>query len=155
MRDFGEFDYCWFLEFQRRGAPHIHILLTLPEPDKLGRVEFALLWANIVAPPTREEKEKIFLVHAHAVKGKTAWEAIREKDGAKKYALKYALKTYQKDVPETFQDVGRFWGTSRNVPPAEIRRIPITEQELREILTKLDNPVAGWPILPKIVFMRE
>lgn len=154
-RDFGEFEYCWFLEFQRRGAPHIHILVTLAEPDTLQRVEFALLWVRVAAAPTREEKEKMFLVHAYNIKGKKAWEAIREKDGAKRYALKYALKAYQKDVPEAFRDVGRFWGTSRNVPPDEIKRVPMTEDQMREILQSLGNPVADWDILPKIVFDRQ
>lgn len=153
-RDFGDFEYCWFVEFQRRGAPHIHILTTLPEPDTLQRVEFALMWVRVVAAPAREEREKMFLVHAYNIRGKKAWEKIREKDGARKYALKYALKQYQKDVPESFRDVGRFWGTSRNVPPEAIKRVAVDETQLREILANLENPVGDWPILPKIVFDR-
>lgn len=35
-REFGNPDYLWFLEFQRRGAPHIHLLLDWPMP--VGRL---------------------------------------------------------------------------------------------------------------------
>jgi len=33
-RSYGKFDYLWFLEFQARGAPHFHILVTLPPPQQ-------------------------------------------------------------------------------------------------------------------------
>ena len=54
---------------------------------------------------------KMFRVHTHP----KAWELIRSPDGAARYALKYATKPYQKKVPEDFQDVGRFWGCSRDI----------------------------------------
>ena len=54
---------------------------------------------------------KMLKVHSHP----RAWELIRSDDGAARYALKYATKTKQKKVPEDFQDVGRFWGCSRDV----------------------------------------
>lgn len=79
------------------------------------------------------------------------WEVIRKPDGAKRYVAKYATKPYQKQVPEWFQDIGRFWGCSDGVK--ENREKPIilelTEDELREILRQNNHPVSEWDVVPK------
>lgn len=123
-RSFGKFDYLWFLEFQKRGAPHFHILLTLPPPNHHQRVKFARDWANIVEPQNWEymrlswengkaryvgpsaTNNAVRLVHEHPI----AWAAIRKKAGAARYVAKYATKLQQKTVPKSYRNVGRFWG---------------------------------------------
>lgn len=79
---------CWFLEFQNRGAPHFHLLST----DFIPFMAVAWLWHWSSGAP---------LDTATNVKRMTR--PVR-------YAVKYAKKATQKDVPEQFQDVGRFWG---------------------------------------------
>lgn len=123
-RSYGDFDYLWFLEFQSRGAPHFHILTTLGAPNRAQRSKFAAMWADIVEPQNwcyeaikwadgqatyhgqNYTNEACKSVHIH----KTAWEAIRTDDGARRYVVKYATKLQQKIVPRDYRNVGRFWG---------------------------------------------
>jgi hypothetical protein len=56
--------------------------------------------------------------------------------------VKEMAKMYQKQVPEGFRNVGRFWGCSRDVPPSPKASYPMSEYELVQALRK-----AGWPWL--------
>lgn len=82
------------------------------------------------------------------------WEPIREEDGARRYVAKYATKTKQKDVPEWFGDIGRFWGASRGVKDSRERPriVQLTDGELREILTKSGRKVGEWDVLPRYLW---
>jgi hypothetical protein len=95
--------YLWFLEFQQRGAPHYHLLTTIAEViiDKLW---VSSAWWGIVESMDR----------AHLLAG-TRVETLR-KTGAW-YAVKYAYKMRQKEVPKNYRNVGRFYGYSRDVKP--------------------------------------
>lgn len=100
--------YLWFLEFQKRGAPHFHILITTPfHPAMIGFVADA--WYEIV--DGKDPK--------HLSAG-TRVEAVRNQDGARRYALKYAGKMRQKRVPADYRNCGRFFGYSRDVKPQEV-----------------------------------
>ena len=83
------------MEFQRRGAPHLHVFLTGPVPKE----KVAAAWNRIAGQGDADH-----------LKAGTRIEAMREKHLAAAYAAKYASKAEQKDVPEEFQNVGRFWG---------------------------------------------
>lgn len=131
-RFFRKPSYVWFLEFQKRGAPHIHILLDYPLPQNPDeRIEMfhtiARRWYEIVG--SGDEKHR---------QAGTRCETIRKKDGASRYALKYAYKCEQKTVPLAYQNVGRFWGCSRDVPPKTPRVIPMDEGSVRAILMDWD-----------------
>lgn len=82
---------------------------------------------------------------------------IRLEDGAKRYALKYALKPHQKKVPRSFQDVGRFWGNSRDVGRiADGIEFECTELEAREWLkTHVGFDADNWVELPKYIWKRR
>ena len=120
--------YVWFLEFQFRGAPHFHLVLSVV-PSEDNRLWLARYWSRLVSR-NPADRQKSLMVHSRS----RAFEAIRLSDGVKRYALKYALKTYQKRVPDSYQSVGRFWGASRSVknsiPPPTV--LSITESALRE-----------------------
>ena len=123
-RTWGEFQYLWFLEFQQRGAPHFHILTTMPSPSKAQRAKFAAMWADIVEPQNWLYERIIWAegqatyhgqllsndatraVHRHTKNFAT----IRKQGGARRYMVKYALKLEQKIVPRAYRNVGRFWG---------------------------------------------
>jgi hypothetical protein len=127
--------YVWFLEFQKRGAPHVHILIDYPLPrEEDPRVDLfytiARRWYEIVG--SGDER--------HRAAG-TRTERIRKPDGAARYALKYCYKMEQKAVPPGYRNVGRFWGCSRDVPPDEPRMIPMDEPVLRSI-------IADWEFSP-------
>lgn len=84
----------WFLEFQARGAPHLHYFYT----DYLPWFDCANRWAEAVRQP-------------EIVKSCSKFEKIRAgRRGVISYARKYAAKQDQKLVPENYDNVGRFWG---------------------------------------------
>lgn len=132
IRRFKSPSYVWFLEFQKRGAPHVHILLCSPLPviEEQRKKLFADVserWYAIVG--SNDPK--------HLAAG-TRCERIRKPDGAARYALKYCYKMEQKCVPQAYRNVGRFWGTSRDVPPSEPRLIPMDEPSIRAVLADWD-----------------
>lgn len=162
----GKFSYVWFLEFQKRSAPHLHILVSLDAPKSSGNElhqDLADLWSRIAEPydvqysDIRDYKQKtarlqVRRVHCH----RDVWQSIKKPHGAARYVAKYASKPYQKEVPKNYRDVGRFWGCSRDVK----RKIPqpteidvASEKEVRMYLAKKGrDDVADWEFLPKIVY---
>lgn len=92
----------WFVEFQDRGAPHVHILTN---GGVRGR-ELSAWWYEIVG--SGDEKH---------LRAGTGIERLWLKDGAARYASKYASKWEQKLVPAAFQGIGRMWGLFGGVKP--------------------------------------
>lgn len=85
---------CWFLEFQKRGAPHFHLFYTRRIPWK----EAAQQWARIIGDPG-------------IWRTSTRFEKLNSgRGGTVSYARKYAAKLTQKVVPHGYEGVGRFWG---------------------------------------------
>jgi len=104
-RGVASWSALWFLEFQRRGAPHVHLMLfacKLSEPVRRAlRNWCGVAWSSVVGNPDKLEMGK----HRRA-----GTQVARMKCKHFGYAVKYATKTEQKDVPHYFCDVGRFWG---------------------------------------------
>lgn len=90
------FSAFWFLEFQDRGAPHFHIFCTwAPSKEWIAK-----RWAGILKDDT-----------GRVEKAGTRVEYLRKgRGGTISYAMKYAAKQGQKECPEQFKNVGRFWG---------------------------------------------
>lgn len=127
--------YLWFLEFQRRGAPHIHVLLDWKlsrdaDIKTMWRRYFAHLWYYIVG--SGDEKH---------LRAGTRVEELRSPEGGARYAVKYAMKMHQKLVPDGFESVGRFWGHSRGVKPRALMKDECTEDDVRGVLD-------GWKYAP-------
>lgn len=97
-------NYFWGLEFQKRGAPHINVLL----PCRVDISRLSKAWYKIVGSgDTKHLKSGVDI------------QKITEKDGKlDTYLIGYNLKKSQKDVPENFKNVGRFWGCSRFLNPS-------------------------------------
>lgn len=125
QKDIGKCSYLWFLEFQQRGAPHIHMFVDYPLPRSREetrdlRFRVSTMWYRAVG--SRDPK--------HLAAG-TRTERIRKQRGAARYAVKYAQKMRQKLVPAEFRNVGRFWGASRDVKPEPIGSFACSEEEIR------------------------
>jgi hypothetical protein len=90
----------WFLEFQKRGAPHFHLLTT----DFYSYRRCQMLWYAIVN--SGDSKHLKAGVRVETLK--------RGKKGMISYAKKYARKQEQKEVPPDYLNVGRFYGTYGN-----------------------------------------
>jgi hypothetical protein len=155
-------EYLWFLEFQRRGAPHVHILLETDRVTSGLRYDFAVQWANTVckrgAYPYCDRGDKsrrsvysdIIRVHDH----RKQWASKRSGHGLVGYVTKYATKTEQKDVPPEFSNVGRFFGWS-----SEVRKTIqpgytalISDGELRWSLREIGHRVSDYHVIPKYIF---
>lgn len=94
----------WFLEFQRRGAPHYHVFLDRWIPGGVEAV--AVAWDRIV----NSGDPKHLDWHLGKLSGRPCLEWMRKPHAASWYASKYATKAEQKQVPENYHNVGRFWG---------------------------------------------
>lgn len=150
--------YVWFLEFQTRGAPHVHFLLSPSVITPQMRVEFGFSWAERivtspwfgeVCPPERHTSEaiKIIKVALHDL----TFTLLRLEDGAKRYASKYAAKERQKKVPAAFMDVGRFWGSSQDVAPDGLE-FDVTEDDVEQWLVDNDHPASAYELVPRYVW---
>lgn len=124
-RAFEKPSVLWFLEFQFRGAPHFHMLIdTMIDKDRYEDV--SKKWYLIVGSGDSRH-----------LRAGTRVEALRSKEGGKRYAVKYAMKMQQKRVPDGFMSVGRFWGHTRDVAPVERYSEPVHSK--RELLSKLGD----------------
>ena len=95
-KDASKESVFWFLEFQERGAPHVHLYYTSFVDWKLA-AEYWCYYMN-------DDKYDI-------MKTCSKLEAFQGKNGAFiAYVNKYATKKDQKEPPEDFINVGRFWG---------------------------------------------
>lgn len=136
--------YLWFLEFQKRGAPHFHILseFELPEPHRIVTRRNGTSWTTNKEYDDWAAKRWYETVGSedlsHWLAG-TSWEAIRNPEGGCRYAVKYAFKMEQKVVPDGYENVGRMWGHSKEVKPPEPELIPLTPSQIRELLVEGDE----------------
>ena len=155
--------YLWFLEFQSRGAPHIHVMLDNDGISPRLRAEVGLKWTHRTATsdwfqdylndsvdPDKTSAAIIRNMAAVACHPKT-WELIESGEGARRYVTKYAAKQMQKSVPGRFSNVGRFWGCSQSVPKEGVT-VDVTDDEVRQYLTDRGHQAADWEVIPKYIF---
>ncbi|GEO97581.1 hypothetical protein KTU01_37040 [Kocuria turfanensis] len=124
----GRVNAVWKREFQRRGAPHTHMFVTVPQGTatiiRWGETEpvevpfrqwLSHTWADIVNHPDPEERRK----HILAGTGVDYADGLRATDPQRLavYFSKHgdaggAAKEYQNQAPPEWagQSVGRFWG---------------------------------------------
>lgn len=166
-RRFGAFEYYWFIEFQKRGAPHFHLVTSLIAPSQAGREDLAILWAQIcekynwwytsVKAPYGAKNAVLegftqdSVIRQH--RRKRTWESLKSESGAARYAIKYATKPSQKVVPKAYRNVGRFWGISRGAKPETVSPMMASEEQVRQILWLHGRDFSRWAMLPKFVFI--
>jgi hypothetical protein len=158
--------YLWFLEFQKRGAPHIHIIWSLDAPQERERLWFADTWARICCDGNNWSYTQIECYKGRFVGGSVLytqdavkfnhlrerhWEGVRVKDGCVRYVCKYALKPNQKVVPKAYGDVGRFWGTSRGMTNGDGEMVYGSESQVRRFLESKGRDMSNYEVLPKLI----
>lgn len=109
-REWGPMTGVWKLEFQSRGAPHLHILVSPPSSPNFHQW-LSSTWASVVAHPDPDEREAHRLAGTNVDYGK----GLRNRDPRRVavYFSKHGLltgKDYQNRVPDNWEKVGRFWG---------------------------------------------
>lgn len=151
--------YLWFLEFQKRGAPHFHILTTVTAITPHMRYDIAEKWVSHIVKQEYyyafrrigEFHKDVGNMYSVAIHWDT-WQLLKSEDGAKRYVSKYATKTYQKQIPERYQGVGRFWGCSKDVSDIEGVDVELTLPELMQFLDDHNHPAAEYDYLPKYLW---
>ena len=140
------FRYLWVREFQRRGAPHWHILfdhagtgrrLTYRRPEGFEGPP-SLGWVSLHRWASRRWQETIADFGTPAgIRAGIRWEELRSKDGGAAYIARYAGKREQKTIPWGFEHPGRWWSPSNDVAA----RIPEHSVEItfEEYLNGIDG----------------
>jgi len=123
-------EWLWWLEFQRRGAPHIHILTAGDIHDELGTVqrqrrgrlrtiytghEIEWMWRKWLKIIKAEDCRESVKFNSGGV-----WEKFDKPDGAARYCAKDAWKPHQTKVPSEYANVGAWWHRSRGFKSPEM-----------------------------------
>lgn len=112
----------WFLEFQARGAPHIHFFISGEvAPHVLQKLQKT--WHKIVGSGCPH----------HLTRGIDC-QVLRKKSAAASYASKYSSKSEQKIVPDRYRDVGRFWGLFGDHPQNNERVMYASMSEIYQMV---------------------
>ncbi|MDU7360486.1 MAG: hypothetical protein E7L00_04680 [Propionibacteriaceae bacterium] len=123
-RRWGDLVGVWKLEYQRRGAPHLHIY-TVPPFDAAFPGWLSEAWADVVAHPNPAERER----HRLAGTGIDYADGIRSRDPRRLAVYfskhgQYKAKGYQDQPPEGWGNSGRvwgYWGLRKAVVEVELR----------------------------------
>lgn len=126
-RKWGPLRAVWKLEFQLRGAPHLH-MLACPPQDAGFREWLSTTWADVVSHPDRKQRE----AHQRAGTNVDFGRGLRNRDPRRVAVYfskhgQFADKDGQNRVPEGWEDVGRFWGYW-NLTPA-VSEVEVTPAE--------------------------
>ncbi len=89
--------FLWIIEFQKRGAPHYHILVN----QEVNKNWLSQSWYEVVN--SKDERH---------LRAGTKVELVKSKNHAVAYLINYLKKIDQKIVPEEYKSVGRFWSHS-------------------------------------------
>lgn len=110
----------WVLEFQGRGAAHVHVLLTHPIDKERVQVKWALLWQQRIFELCEEGAYDFGRGGAVLANGREVVEKMRaaacnikslsERHHALDYLSQYAGKVAQKSLPDVLSGFGRWWG---------------------------------------------
>lgn len=128
-----EWGCLWFLEFQTRGAPHFHLIffgltgVRSRFPLDLLKKWCSRNWSEIVGHADPHEYQK----HLNAG---TRVEFCKKPHFG--YALKYAAKMEQKNVPPEFANIGRFWSCWNNPVKKPVLRAIIPTKKTFETISK-------------------
>lgn len=121
LRKFGRCPMVWRLEFQKRGAPHFHLLAFVDAP--LAEVR------GFVSGSWYEACGKISAEHLRAG---TNVEAVRSWAGVNAYAAKYMGKLEK--LAAGVENPGRFWGVwLKELLPISFEVVPLTHYQALRI----------------------
>jgi hypothetical protein len=110
-RNLPDVKYIWFMEFQRRGAIHYHVLLSeRVQPTVYSRL--SAIWSKIAIGRGGNSRH---IKWFNSRRRDKFWQDEKKVGGLARYGLKYALKLDQKICPQKISNCGRYWGCSRGL----------------------------------------
>lgn len=141
-RKWDDYEYIWRLEFQKRGAPHIHMILWRSAGSKPLDANDVEEWASEVWHRITEEPSAHHEEYGADCRQIDSW---RE---ASAYVSKYCAKI--EDRPEV-EYTGRRWAASQSLPTdpvssyvADLPYIHQLRRILRRWISSQDDPPKGF-----------
>lgn len=144
-KDYGGIAFPWKMEFQRRGAPHFHLILVSGNSIPLETLRTWALqsWNDlvgkwIISQEDKSSEEQNNAIENHRKAGIEADIVRKNSKGLVCYVAWYIgknkgkAKEYQHEVPEEYQNVGRWWGfygKNSGLLKMEKREMVISEEE--------------------------
>lgn len=126
IKDLGVKHYTTCLEFQERGAPHIHILV-----DKwINYRTLKHMWFDIVGSGD-----------PYHLEAGTSIRDIQDITKTRIYMSAYARKKDQKDVPAGYENVGKWWTSNDSAKPHEIESC---EYETQREMHRENRQITRW-----------
>jgi len=126
IKRFGVKHYTTCLEFQERGAPHIHILV-----DKwINYRTLKHMWFDIVGSGD-----------PYHLEAGTSIRDIQDITKTRIYMSAYARKKDQKDVPAGYENVGKWWTSNDSAKPHEIESC---EYETQREMHRENRQITRW-----------
>jgi len=102
-----DFGMIWKLEFQKRGAPHFHMMLWgVPLSD---RDDIVVMWHDIVAP---DDDDHLYFHLGLLRDSEHCVQPVRSWNGVKSYCSKYLSKEFE----NISGYIGRVWGLVGSLP---------------------------------------
>lgn len=132
-RAYGEASCVWVLEFQKRSAPHYHLLVWGISDVVEFRRFLSEAWYEVVG----STDERHFRAGTQVVRA-------RSSGAVTGYIASYIGKADQKNLPEGYEGVGRWWGKKRSskIPISEVQTLLTTERGHNQI-TRLMRKAAN------------
>ncbi len=128
----------WRLEFQRRGAPHYHLLLFLTEKISVSLLRLFREWVS------RSWSDVLYRGKdaAHLAAGTNVRQTYNTEPGRvgalMRYLCKYLAKVDSEDeMSRKGQKTGRMWGTFGDVPSVTVATIEVDEAAYQQMLERI------------------
>ena len=128
-RTWGKIKAVWRLEFQKRGAPHYHIMYL--DGPFIPIANVCLMWAEVIH--SEDPNHKKIGVDIKLVAGKTSQRLVAS------YLAKYIAKVDTRIIGKVFNKVGRWWGkwNIEEVKPTEILIMDYQAENLTKRILEL------------------
>lgn len=117
--------YFWIIEFQERGAPHFHGLLT----GSVTFLELSQAWNRIISADRSE-----YLGNIDALYHGVYLSSIDSQEALASYFTEYMKKLQQKIVPVQYSGVGRYWGFTRSLLAVKVQSVQGDYRQLSRLI---------------------
>lgn len=129
----------WRFEFQRRGAPHFHLVISWGRSGGPDRAVFRA-WVRAAWSAVTGESEN----RAHLAHGTQTVKVDRTDKGHLGKLMGYLVKEMSKTKQAEGQPTGRQWGRFGDLPARTIAEVELTDEGYCELARRVADQGKGW-----------